>query len=667
MNILVVDDTEANRKLLRVTLGAEGFTIFEAADGVEGLAVLEKSEVHLIISDILMPNMDGYRFCFEVRRNPHYHLLPLIFYTSTYNSPGDEELALDLGADRYLKKPASLKQIVEMINELTLPGYRRPDRHVKPLHEVELMMSYSKQLVVKLEKRNADLGARTEQLLQSEERFRQLAENIDEVLFITTSDMNNFIYVSPAYERIWGKTSEKLDTTPRGMFDTVQPEDRTRLMAQLQALQNGAKIDVEFRILRPDRTERWIHARGFPILDQNGKVYRVAGVATDLTERRSLENQIARMQRLESIGTLASGIAHDLNNVLAPILMAGKLLESRLLEKRDRDLLGTVNRCAQRGADIVRQILTFTRGTEGKRSPTQVSHLVREIAGIVTETFPKDIHVAFDIEHNLPIINCDPTQIHQVLLNLCVNARDAMPRGGELRLEAKSFYVDENYAGMCPDAEIGNYVRLSVSDTGSGIPAELLGRIFEPFFTTKELGAGTGLGLSTTRSIIISHQGFVAVKSESGKGAVFNLHLPTAPKPDAVAQRQTKDIPMGHGEVILVVDDEAAFRDIAKLSLETFGYKVLLAADGADAVAMSALNHGGIAMALVDMMMPIMDGPATIRTLQKLDPAIRFIVTSGHLADGSSAEVISTRVKAFLGKPYTADELLIKIHEVLAE
>jgi nitrogen-specific signal transduction histidine kinase/CheY-like chemotaxis protein len=389
------------------------------------------------------------------------------------------------------------------------------------------------------------------------------------------------------------------------------------------------------------------------------------GIATDITERKSLEAQFLRAQRLESIGRLASGIAHDLNNILSPVLMGAQLLQLRLPNADDQRLLEVMLGNIERGADMVKQILLFARGIQGERIQLQPKHLIREIVKVVTDTFPKSVQIKSSIPEDPWLVLGDTTQIHQVLMNLCINARDAMPNGGTLTIRTENMRLDEIYTRMNPEAKTGEYVLITVADTGEGIPQQLLSKIFDPFFTTKEQGKGTGLGLSTVQGIVKSHGGFINVYSEVGKGTEFKIYLPAAESPHAISETVQTDWPMGNGELILVVDDEAAVRELAKNVLEMFGYQTLVAIDGAEAIAIYAERRDEIQVVVTDLMMPVMDGPATIRALQRLDPKIRIIAVSGLTGNGRMLEAAQAGVKLFLPKPYTADRLLKAIAEIL--
>jgi nitrogen-specific signal transduction histidine kinase/CheY-like chemotaxis protein len=399
-----------------------------------------------------------------------------------------------------------------------------------------------------------------------------------------------------------------------------------------------------------------------------GLIARLGGGVQDISERRKLELQFLRAQRMESIGTLAGGIAHDLNNVLTPILMSVELLREPLSQVEREGVLTSIESSARRGADVVGQVLSFARGVEGRRLQVDADQLLADVTKLASETFPRNISIRTTVAPDLPPIAGDPTQLHQVLLNLAINARDAMPEGGNLGLRAERMVVDELAVAVAQELETGVYVLLTIEDSGFGIPAEHIDRVFDPFFTTKDLGKGTGLGLSTSLAIVRSHGGALRVYSEIGRGTTFRLYLPAAGVDHAI-ERYTPavDLPRGAGQLVLVVDDEASVREITRKTLETFGYRVLVAADGAEAVALYATRSNDVDLVLTDMMMPVMDGVTMIYVLRRMNPQLRIIAASGLAANGSVARAGDAGVRHFLPKPYTALTLLSLIHKVLSD
>ncbi len=420
------------------------------------------------------------------------------------------------------------------------------------------------------------------------------------------------------------------------------------------------------RFTRSDQ-RRVVLSRRTLLRDRGGRPACVLVIDADVTDKKQLEAQFLRAQRMEAVGALAGGIAHDLNNILAPIVMAADILESQMRDPRARGMLETVRSCAKRGADLVRQVLSFARGVEGRRVVVDLADLVRETEKIVTETFPRNIRVDLRIPSEVCRVMGDPTQLGQVVMNLCVNARDAMPGGGVLSISIEQVAVDDALAGKHSGARAGNHVLVRVTDTGTGIPESLQTRIFEAFFTTKENGQGTGLGLSTAMRIVRSHGGFIRVVSEVGRGAEFRVYLPATPsEATAVIVGGSRDeLPRGSGEVILVVDDEESIRTIAQVTLENFGYRVLTAANGADAVSLVSARRGEIALVLTDMAMPVMDGPSAVSAIREIEPSIQFICSSGYAVESSTAAARNVGVNRFLPKPYSAASLLQMVADAL--
>ncbi|BAZ70408.1 multi-sensor hybrid histidine kinase [Fischerella sp. NIES-4106] len=492
---------------------------------------------------------------------------------------------------------------------------------------------------------------------QNEKKIREQAALLDvatDAIFVQDLD-NKILFWNKAAELLYKWKKE--EAIGKKALELWQEKDLSKLQAAFSILMKNRAWEGELQQITKIGQEITVESRWTLVRDFDHRSQCFLVVNTDITQKKLLESQFLRAQRLESIGTLASGIAHDLNNVLAPILMTAQLLESQLDDERSKRLLPILITNAKRGANLVKQVLSFTRGMEGDRTLLQFKHIVREIQQVMRETFPKSIEVSTLIPANLWTIYGDATQLHQVLMNLCVNARDAMPISGSLSISAENFLVDENYARMHLDARIGAYVAITVTDTGVGIAPGILDRIFEPFYTTKEFGKGTGLGLSTVLGIIKSHGGFINVYSELGKGTQFKVFLPAQQIPETIEETE-KELPSGNGELILVVDDEDSIRDITKTSLEIHNYKAITACDGIEAIALYAEHRDEISVVLTDMLMPSMDGLTTIRTLKKINPHVKIIAVSGLASTEKVNAATDIGVKAFLSKPYTAKQLL---------
>jgi two-component system, cell cycle sensor histidine kinase and response regulator CckA len=392
-------------------------------------------------------------------------------------------------------------------------------------------------------------------------------------------------------------------------------------------------------------------------------------IDSDLTKHKLLEQQFLRAQRLENLGALASGIAHDLNNMLTPIVAITELLPLRLknLDDRTQKLLNTLAGNSQRGRELIAQILTFARGGDDEHPILQPRHLLAEVLQIVRQTFPKSIEISLQIESDcLWTLAANANQLHQVLINLCVNARDAMPAGGELIIMAENIVLSDEYAKLHPHiASGGTYVAITVADTGVGVQPELLERIFEPFFTTKAIGKGTGLGLSTVQTIVNNHHGFIDVSSQVDRGSQFRFYLPAieqmAPEvADSIVPPLT-----GKGELILIVDDEPSIREIIGTTIEAYEYQSVTASNSQQAIELYAQHHREIDTILLDYMMPGGDPMQTIAQFHAIDPNVRIIVMSGLSAHEIAVGDRDEAIKAFLAKPFSTQDLLQTLKSVL--
>jgi two-component system cell cycle sensor histidine kinase/response regulator CckA len=481
---------------------------------------------------------------------------------------------------------------------------------------------------------------------------------------IMVSDLNRRLtYWNKGAERLYGWTAaEAIGRVASELFYGSAEPDESRA-AYDQVLRTG-EWTGELQPLNKSGRRVIIESRWTLVRDPGGKEQGILSINTDVTERRELEQQFLRAQRLESIGTLAGGIAHDLNNVFTPIMLGVEMLKQDVKDADGREVLDTVLASVRRGADMVRQVLTFARGMEGRRVELDARDLVADVARIARDTMPKNIDIKTRVDDGLPVLYGDPTQFHQVLLNLCVNARDAMPRGGLLTIAAERV---ETHPRDRTDVPAGVYVMLQVEDTGTGIHPDVADKIFDPFFTTKEPGKGTGLGLSTSLTIVKSHGGHIRASSVPGRGASFRIYLPVTagPGPES-APAAAADQPKGAGETVLVVDDEPAIRLLAQRTLEAQGYRVLLAGDGAEAIAIFRAQYESIALVMLDMTMPVLDGVPTIQALARIDPAVRIIASSGIHGNEQAARAASPRVTQFMPKPFTADILLRAIRQALA-
>jgi two-component system cell cycle sensor histidine kinase/response regulator CckA len=500
----------------------------------------------------------------------------------------------------------------------------------------------------------------------AERRLREQNEILtrahDSIIILDLNDRVKFW--NHGAERVLGwKASEVLDRVPEGILESDTRDQKGQIIERL--LHDG-NWSGSLGLAHRDGRTVYVEAHASVVADENGQPQARLVMLTDVTEKKALEDQLFRAQRLESLGLLASGISHDLNNILAPILMAAPLLRKQESDAGHLKLIESLERSAERGADMVQQILAFARGANGEPQLIQLKHVLRDITKLVHSTFPKSIKLHEDFSEPWPV-RANPTQMHQLLLNLCVNARDAMPQGGTLTLIAQNKIIDVSQATTIRGGRTGPHVVLAVTDTGTGIPPHVLERMWEPFFTTKGESKGTGLGLSTVRGIVQNHGGFIEVLSEVRKGTTFRIYLPAD---DAViaetASRNPFEAPRGQNEVVLVVDDDATIRDLLAATLADHGYRVLVAADGTEAIE-QASRAKDIACVITDFGMPEIDGMTLLRILKRLLPAAKLILASGDSeAAGLKKDGAEGIVSAFVVKPYRSEALLMLIHRVLS-
>ena len=1055
MNVLIADDHDPSRKLLRVTLTSEGHEVTEASDGQEALDRLDDFAFDAVISDILMPRMDGYRFCFEARRRAKFQALPIIIYSATYTSPAEESLALSMGADRFLRKPSPAAVILRTLSEVTSQPRNASASRV-PADDLQVLKQYSERLVQTLEEKNLELQGAQEKLSaaydklerserrfrelvdlapigifqtapdglfiasntafarmlgysspqelmglelardvyvdvsdrlkvlremsrresvsglelrlrkrdgtpiwvqtdgrtvrdpmgkvlryevfaldvterkqaegalrESEQRFRQVTESIDEVFWLTDVARNNVMYVSPAYERIWGRTCESVYASPRNWMTAIHPEDRSRLNDAAVTMQVSGAYDVEYRILRPDGSVRWIHDRAFPIRNAEQEVYRIAGVAEDVTDRRQaeealrtsearkravleasldaiitideegrvievnpatertfgwaasemmgrdlaemvippafreayrkglerhrvsgdarilgkviempamrrggeefpvelfisrvevegaphfvgyirdlterkkaerdtrrseerfrrlfdsnaigitvadltgaileandafltmlgytgedlrsgrlrwddmtppeyraldqaaveslrgtgvaspwekemfrkdgtrvpvllgvamleasaeasciayvvdlsksrqLEKQLRQAQKMEAVGQLAGGVAHDFNNLLTAILGYAELAATRMSgDLGGLEEIEEIRKAGERAAALTRQLLAFSRQQVLAPRVLDLNVIVGDLEKMLRRLLGENVDFVTTLNPSLGCVRADPGEIEQVIMNLAVNARDAMPEGGRISIETANVELDEAYAREHGTVvRPGRYAMLAVSDTGLGMDAETQSHIFEPFFTTKAKDKGTGLGLSTVYGIVKQSGGWIWVYSEPGRGTTMKIYLPEVDGSAEAVPLRVETPLTGGSETVLLTEDEAPVRKLARKVLEGLGYTVLEAPRGEDALSIAQAHPGPIHLVLTDVVMPEMGGADLASRVQELRPDTRVLFMSGYTDDTVVRHRVLESGTHFLQKPFTPASLARKVREALA-
>lgn len=494
----------------------------------------------------------------------------------------------------------------------------------------------------------------------AEERLREQAALLDAA--------NDAIYVCDQQFRVryWYRGAERLygwsglEMEGRSAVEVLGHDPAILRLAQ-RGLKEKGEWTGEFRVRGKGERPLIVLTRWTCLETRKGDVGTgaILAIETDLTESKRLEAQFLRAQRMEGLGALAGGVAHDLNNILSPILMSAGALKDAGLSPENQAMAQAIEDCAQRGADIVRQLLTFARGEPGTRAVLNLRDLVRAVEKLVRATFPPEVKLELQVSREVWPVMGDALRLHQALMNLCLNARDAMPDGGTLSLSLSNVTVDSAFAAMVPGATTGQYVCLAVSDTGTGIAAGQLDQVFDPYYTTKEEGRGTGLGLPTVLGIVQGLGGFLRINSIPGTGTVVELYFPAIATPESgKGEGFHPAMAGGQGETILVVDDETAVRESLRRTLERYGYRVLEASHGAEALAVFARNEGRIHLILTDMMMPVLNGPALVQAVRSIDLRVPIVGMTG-LADPKRVKGLErVALTAMLEKPFSGDRLL---------
>ncbi len=798
---LIVDDKPDNLYLLRALLTGQGWEVEEARHGAEALVVARRSPPDLVISDLLMPVMDGYTLLRRFKADERLRAIPFVVYTATYTEREDERLARDLGADAFLLKPAEPDRFLAELERILAEADRGSLEASSPAtpEEPEVLRQYSETLVRKLEDKRFELeqlnqvlaeserrlatllsnlpgmayrcandpqwtmeyvsegclaltGHPAERLLgnaqvsyadlihsedregvwrevqraveardhfrlqyrliaangeekwvweqgqgvfgadgalqclegfitdvtdrmraaealrESEERFRRLAENAQDLIYrYELLPQRRFSFVSPSATAITGYTPEEHYADPDLGAGLVHPDDREVLeRIGVEGAVSGEPITL--RWIRRDGRIVWTEQRNVAVRDAEGRLVAIEGIARDVTAQRELEEQLRQSQKLEAVGRLAGGVAHDFNNLLAVMMMQAEMLQGSVRDPETmRGGLAEIRAAAERGAALTRQLLLFGRRQALQPRDLDLNEAVTGLASMLRRLLGEDVELQLHL-HPAPLpLHADAGMLDQVLMNLAINARDAMPGGGRLRIETAEVDVSEPHAGGNPERAPGRYFRLRVSDTGAGIPPEALPHLFEPFFTTKEPGKGTGLGLATVFGIVRQHGGWIEVESASGQGARFDVHLPAAdPKPTPAGPVTEEAPPAGGGETLLLVEDEPELRRITRAALERAGYRVIEAADGQEALGLWERERDAIDLLLTDLVLPgPLGGRALAARLRARSPGLKVLLTSGYSAELADSEHTLAPWEAFLQKPAASRDLLAAVRNAL--
>jgi two-component system cell cycle sensor histidine kinase/response regulator CckA len=632
IRILYVEDCPYDREIIADALRREDLDceFVYAASEEEFKKALARQSYDLILSDFTLPSFSGAAALELVRADRPD--IPFLFVSGTIGEERAVE-SLRQGATDYV-----LKDRLDRLGQAVRRALHEAEEHRERL--------------------------RAEQLLRaSEERFRQVVENIHEVFWLTDPDKNVLHYISPGYEQIWGRTCESLYQSPRAWLDAIHGEDRQRVFDAALTKQSIGEYDEVYRVIRPDGSVRWVHDRAFPLNDAGGKAYRVAGIAEDITQQRNLEEQIRHMQKMESIGQLAGGIAHDFNNALTVIRLHASLLASGPLTETAKESVKGISQAGEHATTLTQQLLTFSRRREIQIRELNLNEIVAGIIKMIRRVLGKSIALQFSAGEIRPIL-ADAGMLEQVFMNLALNARDAMPNGGSLNIRTGMETISETFAQQNPAASAGSFVWLEMTDTGVGIPPENLSKVFEPFFTTKEPGKGTGLGLASVYGIVKQHRGWITLQSQANCGTTFKIYLPARSGPaDSARTSVCGDKIQGGNETILLVEEQSVVCALVRNILESCGYQVFEAKSSAEALQQWEKHQGKIDLLLTDLVLPgDMSGRELAKTLRAKNPHLKIVFTSGYAPEIVGQDCEEAK---FLQKPYAPRSLAKSIRSFL--
>ena len=703
--MLVVEDSPTQAELLKNILEQKGYRVSVAGSGEEALDLMVQRAPTVVISDVNMPGMDGYELCRRIRKNPLFARIPVVLLTSLSDAR-DVLNGLECGADNFITKPYDPKRLLSRIQNIcTSLELRRGERmqigvevffggqrhfitserqqildlllatyetavqvNLDLKRTQEELKAANRDLEKKVAERTAALQQELAERKRAEERVREQAALLDKARdAIMVQDLQHrVVYWNRGAERLFGWSSAEV--LGKSIHEFLCEEFAAHEEKALKSLLSAGEWSGEICFRTREKKPFIVESRRTLLLDSAGNAHSVLIINTDITEKKQLQEQFLRAQRLETIGALAGGVAHDLNNVLAPVLMASEMLESDLTSESSRAMLEIIKSSAVRGGEIVRQILSFARGGVPGRNVFQVGHLLREAVKFAKRTFPRTIAIELEIAPGLWPIEGDATQVDQVLMNLLVNARDAMKAGGTIRVTAENTMLEDKAVAGDTRRASGLHMVLTVSDTGCGIAPQELERVFEPFYTTKGPGQGTGLGLATVATILKAHNAVAEVSSKPGQGTRFSIYFPASESEGTVDELETSpELPRGNGEWVLLVDDEQSFVQMSRVSLETSNYRVLSAFNGAEALRIYQENSEKIALLVTDCLMPALSGPALIAEVHRINPALPVIVTTGLGSEGGLKKGEDSKITSVLSKPFKPEDLLLAIHRGLQQ
>jgi PAS domain S-box-containing protein len=675
MQILIAEDNVDSRIYLDALLSGSGYHTLSAENGKVALELAEKHVPDLIISDIMMPQMDGYQFCKAIKTDPNLSSIPFIFYTATYTDPKDQRLAMELGAEKFLLKPMEIDQFLSEV-EITLASLNDSNNKDKVMVQEEVFQqNYSEVLSNKLDSKVAQLMEEQKKLASSENKYKRLIEVLsDEYFFYSHGQDCRFQYVSPSINCILGYDPDEFRREFENLF--VEEEAKDIFFSNLELSLSGTKSEYPtIKLYHRDGNTHIFEITENVLKDESGNVVSVEGIAHKITERVIAEQTLAKAnekmrqsQKMEAIGTLAGGIAHDFNNILSAIFGLTELSQIKLKNQPEvSEHLDSILSAAERAKDLVKQILSFSRKNNEEKSPVLLGCLCKEALKLIRASLPSTINIVTKIDKNCAPAKANSTQMHQIVMNLCTNAYHAMKdNGGTLALSVEEVTFSDEDAILDFEIKPGKYVKLEISDTGIGIPKENLDKIFEPYFTSKPKDEGTGLGLSVVHGIVKEHDGYIAVYSELNRGSTFQIYLPVLERRAHARCKEERETQYQQGnEKVMLVDDEEIIGNLEAKILTKLGYDVVAFTSSEKAIEFFKKNHSDFDLVITDMTMPGLSGIDLTKKIHEIDPDFPVIVCTGFSELIDKNKALDIGIKDYIMKPFSIAGFSRTIREVL--